>query len=62
VKDANGKEIVANAWDNSIQQPSLIKGARGGYCGENRYVGVVNILDFYLNKGCVIFIEPIDSI
>ena len=62
VQDANGKEIVANAWDNSIQQPYQIKGAKGGFCGENRYVGVINILEFYLNKGCTVFIVPIDSI
>lgn len=43
-------------------QPMMIRGARGGYCGENRYVGVINILDFYLTPGCSIFIEPIDSI
>ena len=62
VQDANGKEIVANTWDSSIQQPYQIKGAKGGFCGENRYVGVVNILEFYLNKGCSVFIVPIDSI
>ena len=40
----------------------MIKGDRGGYCGENRYVGVVNILEFYLTSGCTVFIQPIDSI
>lgn len=59
IKDAAGKEIKANAWDTSIQAPGNIKEA---YCGENRYVGVVNILEFFLTKGCTIFIEPIDSI
>ena len=53
---------MANAWDASIQQPSLIKGAKGGFCGENRYVGVINILEFFLNKGCSVLIMPIDSI
>jgi hypothetical protein len=62
VKDLNGREITANPWDNNIKQPMQIRGFRGGYCGENRYVGVVNILEFYLNKGCSILIEPIDSI
>jgi hypothetical protein len=62
IKDANGKEINANGWDNNIKAPALIKGDRGGYCGENRYVGVVNILEFYLTKGCTIFIQPVDSI
>lgn len=56
IKDSSGKEIPANAWDNTIMQPMLLRGSRGGYCGENRYVGVVNILEFYLTKGCSIFI------
>jgi hypothetical protein len=62
LKDIKGNEITANAWDSSIQAPSLIKGSKGGYCGENRYVGVSNTLEFYLTKNCTIFIEPIDSI
>ncbi len=63
IKDANtGREITANAWDNKIKAPGAINGDRGGYCGENRYVGVVNILEFYLTKGCSILVEPIDSI
>lgn len=40
----------------------MIKGDRGGYCGENRYLGVVNVLEFYLSRNCNITIEPIDSI
>jgi hypothetical protein len=59
VKDKDGKEIKANGWDATIQQPSMIKGL---YCGENRYVGVENTLDFYLPPNCNISIEPIDSI
>jgi hypothetical protein len=59
IKDVNGKEIKANTWNTTIQAPGLIREA---YCGENRYVGVVNILEFYLTKGCTIFVEPIDSI
>jgi len=63
VKDGTGKTIAGNGWDSTIMQPSLLKGGRcGGFCGENRYVGVINILDFYLTPGCSIFIEPIDSI
>lgn len=62
LKDIRGNEITANAWDSSIQAPGLIKGSKGGYCGENRYVGVSNTLEFYLTKNCTIFIEPIDSI
>jgi hypothetical protein len=62
IRDALDREITANAWDNSIKAPGEIKGDKGGFCGENRYVGVVNILEFYLTRGCTIFIQPIDSI
>lgn len=37
----------------------MVKGTK---CGENRYVGVENILDFYLSPSCNISIVPIDSI
>lgn len=57
--DTNGKEVKANGWDSSIDAPAMVKGS---YCGENRYVGVSNILDFYLGPNCNISIAPIDSI
>lgn len=59
VYDTNGKEIKANAWDASISAPGMVKGA---FCGENRYVGVINTLDFYLGPNCNISINPIDSV
>jgi hypothetical protein len=31
-------------------------------CGENRYIGVKNILEFYLTAGCVLQIAPRDAI
>jgi len=40
LKDINGKEIKSNGWDSSINAPAQIRGDRGGYCGENRYIGV----------------------
>ncbi len=56
--------IKANEWDNTIRAPGSIKGDRlaSSICGENRYVGVVNILEFYLKPNCELYIEPIDSI
>ena len=43
--------------------PGLIKGDNGGFCGENRYRGVVNILEFYIRPDCGdLYIKPIDSI
>jgi len=34
------------------------KGITGVTCGENRYIGVKNILEFYITPGCVIDIKP----
>jgi hypothetical protein len=34
----------------------------GKKCGENRYIGVKNILEFYLTVGCVLQIVPRDAI
>lgn len=31
-------------------------------CGENRYIGVKNILEFYISVGCTLKIEPKDAI
>jgi hypothetical protein len=32
------------------------------FCGENRYIGVKNILEFYLSEGCELQIIPRDAI
>ena len=44
-----------NAWDDEIKNYGPIKQR---YCGENRYLGVESILEFYLNQGCEIKISP----
>jgi len=31
-------------------------------CGENRFVGIQNYLEFYLTPGCEISVEPKDSL
>ena len=62
VQDTNGNTIQANAWNTKISAPGTIRGDFGGYCGENRYLGVANVLEFYLNGNCQIFITPVDSI
>ncbi|TNV88211.1 hypothetical protein FGO68_gene8985 [Halteria grandinella] len=59
VQDYRGNEIKANGWDSSISGPATI---RSKQCGENRYVGIVNTLEFYLSPLCNISIVPIDSI
>lgn len=27
-------------------------------CGENRYLGIVNVLEFYITPGCTLLVEP----
>lgn len=56
---AEGQEIPYTQWDRDIGAPGEL--ARTG-CGENRYVGVQNYLEFYLEPGCEIVIEPHDAI
>lgn len=34
----------------------------GAFCGENRYVGVKNILEFYLDTTCQLKVQPRDAI
>lgn len=59
VTDWNGNVITANGWDNSLKTLAPIKRTR---CGENRYIGVDNVLEFYLTAGCQLMIKPLDSI
>ena len=52
--------IPYTAWDDTLQtQAPLTK--RAG-CGENRFVGVQNFLEFYLAPGCDLQVGPKDSI
>jgi len=54
-------EIVEfNDWDEEIGNYGKITGRKG--CGENRYVSVANIFEFYLKAGCEIKIIPRDAI
>ena len=62
INDQNGNLIKHNEWDKNIKGPALIKGDTTSDCGENRYVGVVNIFEFYLKKDCTLYVNPIDSI
>lgn len=49
VKD--GKIIEFNQWDEAQKMYGSIKQR---FCGENRYIGVKNIFEFYLTPGCTI--------
>jgi len=35
---------------------------KGDFCGENRYIGVKNILEFYLDTTCELQTQPRDAI
>jgi len=48
------------AWDPNIGAPGAITKMAG--CGENRFVGIMNFLEFYITAGCTIEILPRDAI
>ena len=49
VKD--GKIVEFNQWDESINNYGEIKQE---VCGENRYIGVKNIFEFYIDSECTL--------
>lgn len=53
-------EIPYTAWDSAIGRPAQLTKLVG--CGENRFVGVENFLEFYITTDCEIKIVPRDSI
>jgi hypothetical protein len=55
----DGKVIEFNAWDEALHMYGPITQS---FCGENRYVGVKNILEFYLTSNCILHIIPRDAI
>jgi hypothetical protein len=55
----DGKKIDMNQWDKEINQYGEIKQR---FCGENRYIGVKNILEFYITPYCKIHIQPRNAI
>lgn len=55
----NGKLINYNPWDDAIPGYGPIKQSR---CGENRYIGVKNILEFFITPDCFLEIKPRDAI
>lgn len=41
----NGKRVDMNEWNEGLRNYGRI---RRKFCGENRFIGVKNILEFYL--------------
>jgi len=60
IYDANQELVPPNEWDYEIETWAEIKGTKG--CGENRYEGVKNRLQFWLEPNCRLFIYPRDAI
>lgn len=54
-----GIEVPYNKWDDSIAGYGPVKGTS---CGQNRYDGIKNILEFYVTAGCELQIVPRDAI
>lgn len=57
---ANGNFKDMTEWDPALGRPAPLKKNQG--CGENRFVGIENFLEFYLTAGCEITVEPLDQI
>ena len=60
VVNGNGNEIAPNEFDDSTREPRAI--SANPSCGENRFVGGDNYLEFYISRGCLLTISPKDSI
>lgn len=60
----SGKVIPFTPWDEKVNNYGEIDLTKPGgpACGENRYIGVQNILEFYITAGCTLEIKPRDAI
>lgn len=56
---ANGQKVVPNSFDDAKGQPKPLD---KNNCGENRYVGLANFLEFYITPGCEITLRTRDAI
>jgi len=55
----DGKVISMNDWDDELQSYGPITQTK---CGENRFIPVKNILEFYIESDCQLVIEPRNAI
>jgi len=53
--------IAANEFDNTLGYVKNIT-TFGAKCGENRFVGVDNILQFAITFGCTLTVTPLNAI
>lgn len=54
-----GKVQESTEWDDEIGSAKPLRKMK---CGENRYLGMKNILEFYITPGCELHVKPVDSI
>ena len=59
VYDSSKRLATPTDWDYSIETYAK---PTGRYCGENRYQGVVNRLQFWIEPGCTLYVVPRDAI
>lgn len=57
---ADGKKKSYTPWDDAAGRHSELTKTKG--CGENRFVGIDNFLEFYITPGCLIELDVKDSI
>jgi hypothetical protein len=55
----DGKVISMNDWDDDLQAYGPITQTS---CGENRFIAIQNILEFFISSGCKLVIEPRNAI
>jgi hypothetical protein len=55
-----GKPVEYTPWDTTLNRQSPLTKTAG--CGENRFVGIENYVEFYITPGCEVHIEPFNSV
>lgn len=55
-----GEEIAMTPWDEAAGRNAALTKTKG--CGENRFVGIENFLEFFITPGCEVTIKPKDAI
>jgi len=54
------KELsIPTDWDYNLETWAV---PTGKYCGENRFEGVINKLQFWIKPGCTLYVVPRDAI
>ena len=56
----DGKKIDYTPWDEELGRHGPLTKKKG--CGENRFVGIENFLEFYITPGCQLKVVPRDAI